>query len=64
VKAGSRMLSELASRLSFVRGEIVEEDVNLLPGRAQGYDFLEKGKELTAGWASSGFAVDATGGGC
>ena len=56
-------LEELADRLSFVRGEIVEDDVNLLPRRAQGYDLLQKGDELTAGMAGSGFAVDATGGG-
>jgi hypothetical protein len=27
------LLKELADRLSFVRGEIVEDDVNLLPRR-------------------------------
>src|ERR1017187_10492420 len=64
VKPDSRMLlEELADRLSFVRGKIVEDDVNLLPRRAQGYDLLQKGDELTAGMAGSGFAVDATGGG-
>src|SRR6266566_143049 len=64
VKPDSRMLlEELADRLSFVRGEIVEDDVNLLPRRAQGYDLLQKRDELTAGMAGSGFAVDATGGG-
>jgi hypothetical protein len=57
------LLEELANRLSFVRGEIVEDDVNLLPRRAQGYNFLEKGNELATGVASSGFAVDTTGGG-
>src|SRR5271169_473758 len=57
------LLEELADRWSFVRGEIVEDDVNLLPRRAQGYDLLQKGDELTAGMAGSGFAVDATGGG-
>jgi hypothetical protein len=30
------LFEELADRLSFVRGEIVEDDVNLLPRRAQG----------------------------
>src|ERR1019366_5684505 len=64
VKPDSRMLlEELADRLSFVRGEIVEDDVNLLPRRAQGYNLLQKRDELTAGMAGSGFAVDATGGG-
>ena len=37
VKPDSRMLlEELADRLSFVRGEIVQDDVNLLPRGAQG----------------------------
>jgi hypothetical protein len=40
-----------------------EDDVNLLPRRAQADDLLQKGDELTAGVAGSGFAVDATGGG-
>ena len=57
------LLEELADRLSFVGGEIVEDDVNLLPRRTQRYDLLQEGDELTAGMASSGFAVDATGGG-
>ena len=35
VESDSRMLlKELADRLSFVCGEIVEDDVNLLPRRA------------------------------
>jgi hypothetical protein len=42
------LLEELADRRGFVGGEIVENDVNLLPRRAQGYDFLEKGNELAA----------------
>ena len=54
---------EVAHRLGFVGGEVVQDDVNLLPRRAQEYDLLQKGDELTAGMASSGFAVDATGGG-
>ena len=56
------LLEELTDCLGFVRGEIVEDDVNLLPRGAQGYDLLQKGDELTAGMAGSGFAVDATGG--
>src|SRR5208337_4820153 len=64
MKPDSRMLlEELADRLSFVGGEIVEDDVNLLPRRAQGYDLLQKGDELTTGMAGSGFAVYPTGGG-
>ena len=64
VKPDSRMLvEELADRLSFVCGEIVEDDVNLLPRRAQGDHLLEKGDELAAGVAGGGLAVDAAGGG-
>jgi hypothetical protein len=55
--------NELADRLSFVRGEIAEDDVSLLPMRAQACDLLQKGYELTASMASGGSAVDATGGG-
>jgi hypothetical protein len=43
-----------------VKSEVVTDG---LPRRAQGYDLLQKGDELTAGMAGSGFAVDATGGG-
>src|SRR5260370_24969869 len=61
VKPDSRMLlEEIADRLSFVCGELVEDDVNLLPRRAQGYDLLQKGDELTAGVA--GRAVGAAAG--
>ena len=64
MKPDSRMLlKKLADRLSFMGGEIVENDVNLLPRRAQGYDFLEKGNGLAARVRGSGFAVDAAGGG-
>jgi len=55
------LLEELTDGLSFVRGEIVKDDVNLLPRGTQGYDLLQKGDELTAGMVRSGFAVDATG---
>ena len=57
------LLEELSDGLSFVRGEIVEDDVNLLPRRAQGYDLLQEGNELTAGMAGRSFAVDPAGGG-
>jgi hypothetical protein len=57
------LLEEVTDRLRLMSGEVVEDDVNLLPGRAQGYDFLEKGNELAAGVSGGGFAVDAAGGG-
>src|SRR6202023_3464625 len=54
VKLDSRvLLEELADRLSFVRGEMVEDDVNLLLRRTQGYDLLQERDELTAGMAAA-----------
>jgi hypothetical protein len=57
------LLEELADRLSFVCGEIVEDDVNLLLRGKQRYNLLQKGDEFTAGMAGNGLAVDATSGG-
>ena len=57
------LLEKRTDRLSFVRGEVVQDDVNSLPRGTQGYDLLQKGDELTAGMTGSSFAVDATGGG-
>ena len=57
------LLEELTDRLSFVRREIVQDDVNLLPRGTQGDDLLQKGDELTAGMVGGSFTVDATGGG-
>src|SRR5260370_9089596 len=57
------LLEELADRLGFVGREIVEDDVNLLPRRAQGYDLLQKGDELTAGVAGGRFFRGAARGG-
>jgi hypothetical protein len=52
VKPDSRMLlEELTDPLSFVAGEIVEDDINLLPRLVQADDLLQKGDELTAGVA-------------
>jgi len=36
------LLEELSVRQLFVGGETVEDDVNLLPGRTQRYDLLQK----------------------
>jgi hypothetical protein len=64
VKPDSRiLLEELANRPCLVSGEVVQDDVNLLPGWAQGDDLFEKGNELAAGVAGAGFAVNPTGGG-
>ena len=45
------LLEEVADCLRFVGGEIVEDDVNLLARRTQGYDLLQEGDELSAGMA-------------
>ena len=43
-------------------GEIVDDDVNLLPEWAQGHDLSQEGDELATGVAGGGFSVDAAGG--
>lgn len=59
MKMDARMLlQKVAHRMRFVAGEIVEDDVNLLPWRAQNDDLLQEGDELAAGVAGGGFAVD------
>ncbi len=45
-----------------VSREVVEDDVDLLPGRAEGDDFLQESDEVLTGVASGGFAVHAAGG--
>src|SRR5204863_231501 len=48
VKLHARMLcEELSNRLRFMSGEVVDNDMNLLPRRAQGYDFIQESKEIT-----------------
>jgi len=62
VKLDTRMGGEeFANQLGFVGGEVVEDDMNLLPTRAQRYDFLEEGDEVAAGVAGAGFTVHASG---
>ena len=62
VKLHARMLlQEVSDELGFVGGEVVEDDMNLLPGRAQRYHFCEEGHEVTAGVAGSGSTVHAAG---
>jgi hypothetical protein len=56
VKLHARMpFEKVANQLGFVGREVVEDDVNLLPGRAQGDHFLEEGHEVTAGVAGRSF---------
>jgi hypothetical protein len=49
---------ELVNQMSFMGREVIENNVNLLLGRALRGDFFEKGNEILAGVASCGFAVN------
>jgi hypothetical protein len=53
------LLQELPHQRGLVSREIVEDDVNLLIGRAQGYDFLEEDDKVAAGVACGGLSVNA-----
>ena len=60
MEMNSRVLfKELVDQAGLVGREVVEDDVNLLPGRALSDDFFEKSNKVLAGVASSGFAVHA-----
>ena len=54
------LLQEVSNELDFVDGEVVENDMNLLPGR-QRHHFCEEGHEVTAGVAGRGSSVHAAG---
>ena len=47
------LLQELADRLSFVRGEIVEDDVNLLPRRTQQTTSCKKATNSRLVWRAA-----------
>jgi hypothetical protein len=49
VKGYVALLQKLPHELRLVGGEIVENDVDLLAGWAQGNDFLQKGNEVLTG---------------
>jgi hypothetical protein len=55
------LLKEVSNELCFVGREVIEDDMNLLPGRAQRYHFFEEGDEVTAGVAGRGSSVHAAG---
>src|SRR5438046_10494303 len=62
VKLHARMLcEELSNRLRFMSGEVVDNDMNLLPRRAQGYDFIQESKEITTAVPGRGFSVHPAG---
>ena len=52
------MLQKRPHEPGLVGGEIVENDVDLLAGWAQGNDFLQKGNEVLTGVACSGLTMD------
>jgi len=54
-------LEEIPNQLRFMSGEVIEDDMDLLPGRAQRDYFFQKGHEVAAGVANRSFSVDATG---
>src|SRR6201988_538681 len=55
------LLQEVSNELGFVSGEIVEDDMNLLPGRTERHYFFQEGHEVTAGVAGCGSSVHAAG---
>src|SRR6201987_592742 len=55
------LLQELPHQRGLMSREIVEDDVDLLMGRAQGHDFLQEDDKVAAGVASSGLSVNAAG---
>jgi hypothetical protein len=49
MKLHARMLlEEISNRRRFMSGEVVEDDMNLLPGRAPGHDFFQEGEASLA----------------
>ena len=62
VKLHARMLlEEISNRLRFRSGEVVEDDMNLLPGGAQRHDFFQEGEEVATGVTSRSFSVHPAG---
>ena len=41
------LIEEISNRLRFMSGEVVEDDLNLLPRGAQGGDFFQEDEEVT-----------------
>src|SRR5277367_2558930 len=57
------LLQEFPHQRGLVSREIIEDDVDLLIGRAQVHDFLQEDDKVAASMTSSGFSVNAAGGG-
>lgn len=55
-----RAFEEAADLCRLVRGEVVEDDVDLSPGRLSGQQLFEKGDQLVAGMALHGLAKDGS----
>jgi hypothetical protein len=55
------LLKEPFHQIRFVRGEVVEDDVNLLLGGLLGDDFFQKSNKLLAGVACGRLANDLAG---
>jgi hypothetical protein len=56
------LLQEVPHQRGFVSREVVEDDVDLLPGRAEGDNFLQEGNEVLTGVASGSLSVNPAGG--
>ena len=54
-------MEEVSIELGFVGRDVVEDDMDLLPGRAQRDDFFQEGNEVAAAVASRGFPMHAAG---
>jgi hypothetical protein len=55
------LLEKLLDQPGLVSREIIEDDVDLLAGWAEGNDFLQKADEVLTGVACGGLAMDAAG---
>jgi hypothetical protein len=54
-------LEEISNQLSFMSRQVLEDDMHLLPGRAQRHYFVQEGNEVVAGVARRGFFMHAAG---
>jgi hypothetical protein len=55
------LFEEVSNELGFVGREVVEDDMNVLPGRAQRHHLFEEGNKVTAGVAGGGSSVYVAG---
>src|SRR6266545_4286848 len=51
------LLEEFSNRLCLMSGKVVEDDMNLLPRRAQRHHFFQECEEVATGVTGRGFSV-------